>query len=212
MSEAMSLFLIGSSILAGTVIPGPSFLVVFRAGLLNRKQGILVAIGVGLASVLFAGLALAGLLVVLAQTPSLYLALKIIGGAYLCYLSWRFWRAASLHDGSISTKQERSVSLIGCLTLGFATQGANPKAALVYASTFAAFLPPDPEIGLSIFVVLMIFCISVGWYGAVAIASSTPTLTSFYSRARVGIERTASLVIGAMGVAIIYNAVTERLT
>lgn len=98
-----------------------------------------MAFVVGVASVVFASLALAGLLIVFAQIPSLYPALKIIGGAYLCYLSWRFWQAAAQHHESASAQSVRSTSPIRCLSLGFATQASNPKAAVVYASTLRRF-------------------------------------------------------------------------
>src|SRR4051812_24434035 len=54
----------------GVVSPGPSFVLVARTAVaLSRRDGLAASIGMGLGGVIFAALALAGLIAVLAQVP-----------------------------------------------------------------------------------------------------------------------------------------------
>ncbi|MFQ6550309.1 LysE family translocator [Aestuariibius sp. 2305UL40-4] len=210
MSDTTALLLVCGSILAGTIIPGPSFIVVSRMALKSRRQGLLAAFGVAVASIAFAGLALGGFLVVLAQVPSLYLALKIAGGTYLCYLGWRFWRRASDATAEDGVATSQNMTAFQAVSLGALTQGSNPKAALVYASTFAAFLPPQTGTLTGLFVLVIVFCISAGWYGAVALTSSIEPVAKRYDRARSGVDRFAGALIGTMGLVIVFRSVTVR--
>src|SRR4051794_19775923 len=83
------------AILIGAISPGPSFILVARTAIaVSRLDGLATALGMGLGASFFAGAALLGLHAVLAGVPSVYLAVKLLGGAYLLYLAFRLWRGA----------------------------------------------------------------------------------------------------------------------
>lgn len=92
------------------------------------------------------------------------------------------------------------------------TQASNPKAALVYASTFAAFLPANPASWMNMAIIVVIFCISAGWYGTVALASSVAPVARVYARMKKGIDQAAGFIVGGLGAAIIYKIISERIT
>ncbi len=60
----------------------------------SRKDGIAASIGMGIGGVIFSILALLGLHTVLTKIPTLYVALKLLGGMYLIYLAIRIWWSA----------------------------------------------------------------------------------------------------------------------
>ena len=204
MSDWEALFFIGCSILAGTVVPGPSFVVVTRVALSSRTRGVQAALGVAFTSMAFALLALAGLLAVLEQVPSMYLVLKVLGGMYLMYLGWKLWSSGSRETPV--TPQGAQPKASSAFSLGLLTQASNPKAALVYASTFAAFLPADPSRVLPGALLVVIFALSAGWYSLVALAVSLPAVSSRYEASRQLVNRISAGLISALGLGIVMQS------
>ncbi len=143
MQDYTTLIGIFAALAVGVVSPGPSFLLVARTAVSSsRNAGLLTAVGMGVGGVVFAAAALLGLHAVLLAVPSLYLGLKVFGGLYLTYIGIKIWFAADrpLSD-SVNASSERT-SPSRSFAMGFATQVSNPKTAIVYASVFAAFMPP----------------------------------------------------------------------
>ena len=143
MDQYLTIFAIMGALLIGVMSPGPSFIVVARTSLsVSRRAGLAVSLGMGLASTLFALMALAGLHVILEQVAWLYLGVKIAGGGYLIYLAWRIFKGAGepleMPDVAVG-RPERAVALWRMVMMGFLTQISNPKTAVVFASVFATF-------------------------------------------------------------------------
>lgn len=197
MSQTLPLLGIAMALVLGAASPGPSFLMVARtAASGGRRQGLQAALGMGFGAVLFAVASLVGLKALFQAVPSLFLALKLLGGAYLAWLGLRLWRGATMLlavDAAAHPSHSRQ------MTLGFATQVSNPKTAIVYASVFAAFLPPDAGLGFASVVVAIVFAVEAGWYAAVALLLSSSGPRRAYLRWKASLDRTAGAVMGALG-------------
>ena len=209
MSEFLSLIGIVAALSVGTVSPGPSFVLVARTAVAkSRAHGVAAALGMGAGGVLFAGTALLGLQGLLLAVPSFYVAFKVFGGLYLCYLGLRIFQAANnplevqVADTISSENTARS------FLIGLGTQVSNPKTAIVYASVFAAFLPSSfsPLLGLT--VVSAVFAIEAGWYSIVAIALAAAKPRRAYLSYKVWVDRIAGVVIGTLGVKLVSSAGT----
>ncbi|MCP3991381.1 MAG: LysE family translocator [Actinomycetia bacterium] len=204
MSFGLSIAAIMGTLLVGTISPGPSFVMVAQKSVAtSRRTGIVVATGMGMGGVIFAALALAGLRSVLEAVPTVYIALRIIGGAYLVALAVRIWRGA---DRDLQVADTSDPSQRHSMMLGLTTQLANPKTAIVYASTFAAFLPEVIEPLYYLAVLPAVFLVEFGWYSAVAIVLSAPRPRKQYLRAKTRIDRVTSCVLGALGTRLVLNA------
>jgi threonine/homoserine/homoserine lactone efflux protein len=203
LSEGFALLGILAALAVGTVSPGPSFVMVARtAAAQSRRDGVAAALGMGLGGFLFAVLALLGLQAVLAAVPTLYAALKILGGLYLAWLGWRIWRAARLPLDVSAAPAPRGRAFLP----GLATQVSNPKTALVYASVFAAFLPPQYGMSFAAALLLLIFLIEAGWYTLVAIALSTEQPRAAYLRGKRWVDRLAGGVLILLGAKLVLDA------
>jgi threonine/homoserine/homoserine lactone efflux protein len=206
MNEFLPLIGIVAALAAGVVSPGPSFVMVARTAVASsRADGLHAALGMGLGGLCFAALALAGLQAVLLAVPSLYVALKVIGGAYLCYLGYRIFRAARGSLDVASTAQERG-SRRRFLMLGWTTQISNPKTAIVYASVFAAFLPPHFSAPFSAMLLAAVFVIEAGWYSIVALVLSAGGARRVYLRCKAWIDRAAGTVMILLGLRLVAAA------
>ena len=212
MSSMIVLLSIVGTVLIGAMSPGPSFVLVSHTAIVrSRRAGLAAALGMGLGGAIFALLALAGLHAVLVRVEWAYLAFKLLGGGYLVYLGLRIWRGASLplppeRAGGV----EHSAAAWRSLAIGLATQLSNPKTALVYASIFAAFLPPAPERFLFIALPIGVFVIEAGWYAAVALVFSAARPRAAYGRAKHVVDRLAGLVLAGLGVRLVWDAVRLR--
>lgn len=206
MDELLVLFGITTALTAGVISPGPSFLVVARTAVAaSRRDGIYSAVGMGLGGVCFAMLALAGLQAVLLTLPSLYVALKVIGGTYLCYLGFRIYRGAR-EPFSIESPSDRQTFDGRSLLQGWTTQMSNPKTAVVYASVFAAFLPQEFSLYFAVTLLFAVFVIEAGWYSIVALVLSAGGARHVYLLWKAWIDRASGTVMFLLGLKLVASA------
>jgi threonine/homoserine/homoserine lactone efflux protein len=154
--------------------------------------------------VVFAVVALLGLHGLLLAVLSAYLVLKVAGGAYLAWLGVRIWASARqllvVTDAVVEgTSRWRS------LALGFTTQVSNPKAALVYASAFATFLPAARSPSFDAALLALVFTVEAGWYAVVALTLSTVRPRDAYLRCKVWVDRVAAGVMVMLGIRLVWS-------
>jgi threonine/homoserine/homoserine lactone efflux protein len=192
----------------GVVSPGPSFVMVARTAVAHsRLDGICAALGMGLGGLAFATAALLGLQGLLLAVPSLYVGLKVLGGLYLAYLGVRIWRSAKKPLASGEEVLRVGKSTAGrSLAHGLITQLSNPKAAIVYASVFAAFLPAAPTLGFDLAVVALVLVVESSWYVLVAIALSSQRPRGAYLSCKAWIDRGAGGIMVALGLKLLASA------
>ncbi|MBT5219078.1 MAG: LysE family translocator [Woeseia sp.] len=204
MSEYLSFIGVVAALSVGTVSPGPSFVLVARTAVAKSR-----AHGMGVGGVLFAGAALLGLQGLLLAVPSFYVAFKVLGGLYLCYLGLRIFRAANNPLETTTPDTISSQNSGRSFLIGLGTQVSNPKTAIVYASVFSAFLPTSfpPLLGLA--VVCAVFAIETGWYSIVAIALAAASPGKAYLSYKVWVDRFAGVLIGALGAKLVSSVYSE---
>ena len=206
MPELSALIGIAVAIAFGAMSPGPSFVMVARAAAVHsRSDGLYAALGMGLGGLLFAIAALLGLHGLLLAVPSLYWILKVAGGLYLVYLGVRIWLAANhplpTAPAAGAARQRGARSLL----LGLTTQVSNPKAAIIYASVFAAFLPAAATFGFKAAVATAVFCIELGWYTIVALVLSASGPRHAYLRFKAWMDRAAGGIMVALGLKLVSS-------
>src|SRR4051812_46507509 len=120
MQEITALAGVIGALAVGTVSPGPSFVMVARLAVAtSRANGLGAAVGMGVGGMVFAVAALLGLQAVLLAVPSVYLALKVLGGLYLGYLGFRIIRGAKVPLEVEAPGQSSAPSMSRSFWLGF---------------------------------------------------------------------------------------------
>jgi threonine/homoserine/homoserine lactone efflux protein len=172
----------------------------------SRPEGVAAALGMGAGGAVFGAIALLGLQAVLLAVPALYVGFKVAGGLYLAYLGWRIFRAAkqplALPDVTPGERGRAARSF----WLGFATQVSNPKTAIVYASVFAAFLPPAFSAFFAATLLAGVFGIEAGWYIIVAVALSARGPRTVYLSYKKWVDRLAGTVMMGLGLRLVTTA------
>jgi threonine/homoserine/homoserine lactone efflux protein len=126
---------------------------------------------------------------------------------YLIYLGVRIWKGAqhSLIDAT-ADQAARSTAAARSFAIGLTTQISNPKAAIVYASVFAAFLPANVTLSFDIAVASIVFSIEAGWYSLVAFALSSSGPRAAYLRVKAWVDRAAGTLMVALGLKLLLSA------
>jgi threonine/homoserine/homoserine lactone efflux protein len=172
----------------------------------SRANGIAAALGMGIGGMFFASAALLGLQTVLLTVPTVYVALKVLGGLYLCYLGYRMIRGSAKPLAASATGSPADRSVQHSFWLGLTTQMSNPKTAIVHASVFAAFLPDGVSWSLALGLLLSVFAVEAGWYALVAAVLSSTAPRRTYLRYKTAIDRVAGAAMVGLGLRLVTSA------
>ncbi|MGI9421447.1 MAG: LysE family translocator [Geminicoccaceae bacterium] len=126
--------------------PGPALLYTAAQTIARgRRAGFMAALGIHFGCYLHVIAAALGLSAVLHYVPTLYIALKLVGAAYLIWLGIAMWRReATASEATLPAAKSTRRALIESMIVEI----LNPKVALF----FLAFLPQfvDPSAGLPV--------------------------------------------------------------
>ncbi|WP_176045571.1 LysE family translocator [Burkholderia sp. BCC1644] len=136
-----TLFAFGLVSLGMVLTPGPNMIyLVSRAICQGRRAGLVSLGGVALGFVFYMVCAAFGITALVMTVPYAYDALRLAGALYLAYLAWQ-----ALKPGGHSAFQVRQLphdSRARLFTMGFVTNLANPKIAVMYLSLLPQFISP----------------------------------------------------------------------
>ncbi|WP_370416599.1 LysE family translocator [Streptomyces fradiae] len=188
--------------------PGADWAYAISAGLRDRSVVPAVA-GLIVGHTAYALMAVAGLAVIVANSPNVLTALTVAGAGYLLWLGWGVFRQPATPAAAGAGGQGAAgVSRLRTVIKGAGTSGLNPKALLLYFSLFPQFIDPatgwpvTAQTGLLSTVHLTV-CAVV--YLAVGVLARTVLTT------RPSAARAVSRVSGAMMIAIGALLLAERL-
>jgi threonine/homoserine/homoserine lactone efflux protein len=171
----------------------------------SKSQALGAALGMGVGGLVFGAAALLGLQAVFHAVPSLYVALKVLGGLYLCYLGFLIFKSAK-QPLPVQAGSTKAVNAKRSFWLGLTTQLSNPKTAIVYASVFAAFLPQQFSAAFAAALLLLVFVVEAGWYSLVAQVLSSAAPQKAYLSYKAWVDRAAGLVMFGLGLRLISSA------
>lgn len=201
MTLAAFLAFAGLSLFAA-ISPGPAVLMAARTGLTEGfRTGAMLAMGIGAGAVVWASAAMFGLNIVFAAAPALLWALKILGGAYLCWMGWKLWRHAA---EPFETADTRPVprSALSAFRLGLFTQLANPKPAVMFSAIFLGTVPPGTAGWVYAALLAVVFLNETLWNIAVARIFSLDRTRAGYICLKTVIDRTFGGMLALLGVKI----------
>jgi threonine/homoserine/homoserine lactone efflux protein len=183
------------ALLVAIISPGPAFLVAVRTTLsAGRRAGVAIGCGLGMMAAAWTLMALLGLDAIFTLFPWAYAAAKTVGALYLITIAWRMWKGARDPIG------EQTAPVSHAFRRGILINLLNPKSVMFAAAVLVVVFPPDLTAAEDAIVVANHFAIEVAFYTTLAYFMSTPAVSRRYLRAKVYLDRTASVVLGALGV------------
>lgn len=184
--------------LLACVSPGPDFIAVSAAALVDRRTGVLTAIGVSFGCVLWAALAVFGLGVLLTKIGWLYSAVRLIGAVYLVWLGGKMLLAAR-HAAPALTVERAAHDHRDAFRHGFLVNIANPKAAAFFGSLFVTVLPNDAPGWVHMATVLVVAAVAGGWFTFLAWMFSAGSIRAVYARIRRAVDAIMGAVLMGLG-------------
>lgn len=132
------LFLTASISLA--LIPGADVLYIASQSMINKRQGILAALGISTGIVIYILLTAFGLAEIMNQSPLIFKITKIVGAGYLLYLAWKlfFQQESPLVVSKAQPAREKSAYYKGIYTTLL-----NPKVGLFFLTFLPQFVSPE---------------------------------------------------------------------
>ncbi|HXP01635.1 MAG TPA: homoserine/threonine efflux transporter [Luteibacter sp.] len=205
----MNLFLTIAIVqIVALVTPGPDFFFVSQlAASRSRREAIAGVVGIALGVAVWAALALLGLQILLHRLAWLERGIAIAGGAYLCWMGFQMLRASwkAKPDAAVPVVDVRDSSPLRALVRGLATNLANPKAAIYFASIFSAFvgdgMSATTRWGLWAMVTVETFL----WFAVVAGIFALPAMRRGYVRASRWIDGGAGAIFTLFGLHLIFG-------
>ncbi|MEU3456261.1 LysE family translocator [Micromonospora sp. NPDC006766] len=121
--------------------PGPNMVyLVSRSVAQGRRAGLISLLGVAVGFLVYLAAAVAGIATIFVLVPTLYVAVKLAGAAYLLWLAWRTLRPggrSAFTPAPLPPDHPRRL-----FTMGLVTNLLNPKIAILYVSLLPQFIDP----------------------------------------------------------------------
>lgn len=155
-----SVFLLVVMLVLAAIPSASVALVVVRSATHGFANGAAVALGIALADVVFALLAILGMTVVAEAMGSLFAIVKILGGGYLIWMGAQLLRSAK--PSQLVAKSGGKASLLASFAAGFVLTLGDLKAILFYASLFPAFVDMRALSPVDVVWVLLVTLLAVG--------------------------------------------------
>ncbi len=181
--------------------PGPDFAVVVRESVTQgQRAGLWTALGVGSGIFVHIAYSLLGIGLIVSQSILLFNLFKWLAAGYLVYLGWKALRArpqleaATLTAGPVPTRRARQA-----FTVGFVTNGLNPKATLFFLSLFTVVISRDTPLAVQAGYGLYLACATTLWFCLVAWLFSRDRVRAGFARMGHWFDRVTGAVLIALG-------------
>ena len=186
------------------IIPSVSvFAVTARAAAFGFTHGMLTALGIVVADVIFILIAVYGLVLVAALMGAQFTWIKVIGGIYLIWLGVSLWRADSK---ARKTDEIRQSSWGSSFLTGFLITLGDQKAILFYLGFFPAFVDLSRMTPADTLTIILIEIVGVGGAKLVyAYLADRASLVLKNTRAVRAINILAACVMIAVGVTLLLK-------
>jgi len=185
------------------LLPGPDTLVVLRSIVRDgRRRAVWTAAGGLTGLAIWVTVAALGLSAVLRASHDAYLALRLVGAAYLVWLGFQSWRTRAAKTEIQDEAGRRRAGLLGTgYGAGLATDLLNPKVGVFFVTFLPGFVPAGHSVGWTSLLLGAIFIAETVVYYASLITMSRWVMRWMNDpRVRRRIDRMMGVVFVAFGV------------
>jgi threonine/homoserine/homoserine lactone efflux protein len=189
------------------ISPGADFAMVTRSSYAQgRKAGLAAAVGIALGVQVHVLYTVLGIAVIISQSPSLFLFMKVVGAGYLIYLGYKsVTNTTRIRLDGIG--QDTGASLWAALRTGFLTNALNPKTMLFVISAYTQVVQLGSPLALDFaYGAFMSFAHWV-WFSLVAVFFSSTALRKAMIERQVMMDRVIGLALIGLGLAVVMASV-----
>jgi threonine efflux protein len=189
----------------GTASPGPSTMAIMATAMAHgRRQAIALSAGVICGSMTWAASAGLGLATLMQAYSWSLVTIKVLGGLYMLWLSWKAARAAIRPIAWLEGPQAAHGSLRKTFLQGMTMHLTNPKAIFVWLSIMALALPPQAQRSDALMVAAGCAPIGMLVFLGYALLFSTAGVRAVYRRIYRAFNAALSTVFAFAGVRLLF--------
>lgn len=194
--------IVGLHLLAASS-PGPDTMLLMQKSLTQgRRAGIWLSLGIALGLLVHISYSIAGLGVLISQTPALLMLVQMVAGAYLLYIGYQSFKS------SMQTPQKNALEPVAkiqpqsakkLILMGFWCNVLNPKATLYFLALFSVVISPQLPLGQLIFYGAVMMLVQLLWFSLVAVMLGAKAVQNKIATASLWIERGFGVIIAIFG-------------
>ena len=188
----------------GWLSPGPNLIAVSGTSMsAGRRAGVATALGISIGVGLWALLAVFGVALLFEAFPALFIALKLAGAAFLCWLGWQSIQAAiKTRAGALSLKHHHG-SAKAAFRSGFLVLMTNPKAPIFFGAVLTSYLPVDAPNWILAGIVVEFLVLSAILNSVTALAFSTRAVVDWFGNHQQHIRALFGAIFILLGLLIV---------
>ncbi|MCJ8169990.1 LysE family translocator [Atopomonas sediminilitoris] len=192
--------------------PGPDFAVVVRESVSQgRRAGLLTAWGVGAGILVHVAYSLLGIGLIVSQSIVAFNVLKYLAAAYLVWIGIKALRAkANPEAANIAQQPAHAMSAWQSFSLGFITNGLNPKATLFFLSLFTLVISHNTPVLVQGAYGVYLALATGAWFTLVAMLFSQTRVRAGFARMGHWFDRVMGVVLVGLGVQLVLSAADAR--
>lgn len=181
--------------------PGPDFAVVVRESVVRgRRAGLFTALGVGSGILIHVTYSLLGIGLIVSQSILLFNILKWLAAAYLLYIGIKALRARPMDAAAMENDKAVARSALAAFSIGFITNGLNPKATLFFLSLFAVVIDPHTPLQVQMGYGAYLTGATALWFCLVALLFSQQRVRAGFARMGHWFDRITGVVLIGLGI------------
>jgi len=198
------LYLIATVAMVMAISPGADFALVCRNTLSSsRESGLYTTFGIATALWLHIAYCIAGLALVINNSPLLFMTIKYSGAIYLVYLGCQslMMKTTASHDQSpIKTLLSKRLAFVS----GFTSNALNPKTTLFFLSIFTQLVSPSTPMAIQIIYGVIICIAHIGWFISISLLLSQQRFLNKIHRYEHHVNRLLGIVLVLFGLKVAY--------
>lgn len=146
--------------------PGPDFAVVLKQSVNGGvRTGLWTSAGVGAGIFLHVTYCVLGVALLLSRVDWLFVLVKLIAAVYLAWLGlqalWHAWRSADIVQAGAGAVQ---LAPAKAFSIGFLTNGLNPKATLFFFALWTVVISPETPVGIQALYGVYLALATFAWF------------------------------------------------
>ncbi|MDH2364280.1 MULTISPECIES: LysE family translocator [Providencia] len=185
------------------ISPGPDFAMVTRNSYTyGIKTGLLCALGIAIGVQVHVFYTVFGITLVIMNSPTLFLIVKLIGVIYLVYIGFK----SLTNKVKISTNNavSRPLSALNAFKNGFLTNALNPKTMFFVVSVYSQVISTQNSIWLNLSYGLFISFAHWLWFSLIAIFFATPVVRNKILNYQFIMDRTIGALLILLGLSLLF--------
>ncbi len=192
--------------LLAVISPGADFAMVTRSSYAQgRKAGLAAAVGIALGVQVHVLYTVLGIAVIISQSPTLFLAMKVLGAGYLIYLGYQ--SLTNTQRISLDGMGQSAANVMQALRTGFLTNALNPKTMLFVISAFTQVVQPGSPLTLDFAYGAFMSFAHWLWFSLVAVFFSSAALRKAMIERQLLVDRVIGVALIGLGLAVAVTGI-----